>query len=203
MRGRLKRSAGSVNSWNSATNRDLKREVEKERFRQDLFYRLSVFPMELPPLRERREDIPTLAAHFFENACRRFNRARVRLTQSNLQYLQRYQWPGNVRELQNVIERAVIVAQGGPLELGLTLPPDRVAGTKSFGSEVTQSASSSVYVPEDEWKQKERENLIAVLQQAGWKIYGPGGAADLLGVKPTTLAYRLKVMGVQKPQKDL
>ena len=103
----------------AATNRDLKKEVDAGRFRQDLFYRLSVFPIEIPPLRERREDIPPLAAHFVRQSARRMNRPAPRITQAALSQLTAYDWPGNVRELQNAIERAVILSRGGPLRFDL------------------------------------------------------------------------------------
>ena len=103
----------------AATNRDLKKEVDTGRFRQDLFYRLSVFPIEVPPLRERREDIPPLAAHFVRQSARRMNRPDLRITQAALSELAAYDWPGNVRELQNTVERAVILSRGGPLRFDL------------------------------------------------------------------------------------
>ena len=114
----------------AATNRDLKREVEAGRFRQDLYYRLNVVPIEVAPLRRREQDIAVLAAHFLELAAKRFNRPARRLTQANLLELQRYEWPGNVRELQNVIERAVITS--GRDALRLNLPQDKGVERPSF-----------------------------------------------------------------------
>lgn len=181
----------------AATNRDLNEEVDAGRFRQDLYYRLSVFPIELPSLGERKEDIPLLARHFFEQACKRLNCGRVRLTQTDVDQLQSYHWPGNVRELQNVVERTVIVSQGGRLRLDLVFP-HRAAEPHPSCPGSKASTSSSAYVSEYDWKQRERENLLAALKQAGGKIYGPSGAAELLGIKPTTLAYRLRAAGIRK-----
>jgi len=177
----------------AATNRDLKREVEAGRFRQDLFYRLSVFPVEIPPLRERREDIPPLVLHFVTQSARRLNRPIPRVKHAELTRLAAHDWPGNVRELQNLVERAVIVWQGGPFEIPLesvarqkALPP--AAGTPSEPSLLTR----------DELKRLERESISRALQQANGKVSGPGGAAELLGLKPTTLASRIATLGLKE-----
>lgn len=174
----------------AATNRDLAREMDAERFRPDLYYRLNVFPIEVAPLRRRKQDIPLLATLFLDRASARLNLPPARLTPGNLRELEQYDWPGNVRELQNIIERAVITARGGALHF--TLADDagvrRGAGRMSDAEEV---------VSEREMKRRERANMMAALEQAGGKIYGPNGAATLLGVKPTTLAARLKTMGLK------
>jgi transcriptional regulator with GAF, ATPase, and Fis domain len=171
----------------AATNRDLRKEVEAGRFRLDLYYRLGVFPLELPPLRERREDILPLATHFLQLACQRSNLPRPRLTRGDVQRLQQYDWPGNVRELQNVIERAAILARCGSLPL--ELPPKRqnpeVPGTETG------------FITDAEWRNRERQNLLAALQAAKGKISGAGGAADLLGINPNTLASRLRALGIR------
>ncbi len=183
----------------AATNRDLKREVEAGRFREDLYYRLSVFPIQVPPLRERKEDIPLLAAHFINCACKRLNCVKVRLSAQDIAQLQKYDWPGNVRELQNVIERAVVSSRGGLMKLEFALP----TSTPDVSLRLSMSPDSTLdseFVPMDEWKRRERDNILAALRQTNWKIYGPGGAAELLGVKPTTLAYRLKALGIKKPR---
>ena len=179
----------------AATNRDLKREVEGGRFRQDLYYRLNVFPIEVAPLRSRKEDIPPLAGHFLEPISRGMNRPMPRLTQANLLELQGYNWPGNVRELQNVIERAVITSRGGVLQFDL--PQDPVPDSSSREAEITTRADE--VVPEAEMRRRGRENILAALDKSGWKIYGAGGAAELLGIKPTTLASRMKKMGIRRP----
>ncbi len=178
----------------AATNRDLKREVEAGRFRQDLFYRLSVFPIEIPPLRERREDIPILAAHFLNAAARKLKLKPARLTQAQARALSAYDWPGNVRELQNVIERAVILSQDGPLQFELALDAGQAARSRGQISD----AEKVPVVTRDELKQHERESIRAALAQTKGKVFGPGGAADLLGMKGTTLASRIKALGLKR-----
>ncbi|MGE0822927.1 MAG: sigma 54-interacting transcriptional regulator [Candidatus Binatia bacterium] len=183
----------------TATNRDLKTEVEAGRFRQDLYFRLNVFPITVPPLRDRVADIPLLADHFLGLACRRFGCPPLHLTERHVQLLQNYHWPGNVRELQNIIERAVIISRSGTLRLDL--PP----GHRGPGAPVKppprvepRVLSNGPVVTEEERKQQERQNLVAALERAGGKLYGPGGAAELLGMKPTTLASRMKKMGLKR-----
>jgi transcriptional regulator with GAF, ATPase, and Fis domain len=167
----------------AATNRDLKKEVEAGRFRQDLFYRLSVFPIEVPPLRERREDIAPLAAHFLKNAARRMNRPAPRFTQATMAQLSAHYWAGNVRELQNAVERLQFeVPQSG-------LP--RSTSTKTPSDETTS------ILTREHWKRQERESIAAALKQSGGKIFGPGGAAELLNMKPTTLASRIKALALK------
>ncbi len=178
----------------AATNRDLKREVEAGRFRQDLFYRLSVFPIEVPPLRERREDIPILAEHFLNAAAKKMNLKPGRLTKAQVGGLCAGDWPGNVRELQNVIERALIVCQGGPLQFDLPAPPERFP-------EATTGGIKAVELPvltRDELKQRERDSIRAALAQTNGRVFGPGGAAKLLGTKGTTLASRIKALGLKR-----
>jgi transcriptional regulator with GAF, ATPase, and Fis domain len=181
----------------AATNSDLRREIEAGTFRQDLFFRLSVFPIELPPLRERREDIPLLVHHFTQQANKQARCGNLKLSEEQMRRLQTYSWPGNVRELQNVIERAMILSGCGaqPLNLNLILPEEAEAPTQSFESAQTPAAA---FVTQAEWEKRERENLMAALEAANWKIYGAGGAAQLLGIKPTTLASRLQSLGIRK-----
>ena len=176
----------------AATNRDLKKEVEAGRFRQDLFYRLSVFPIEIPPLRERREDIAPLAAHFVKQIARRLNRPIPRVTQAALDQLADHDWPGNIRELQNAVERAVIVSQRGPLQFELP----GLASSQSSTSR--QQSRTAVLMTRDELKSRERESIAAALQQTGGRVFGTGGAAELLGMKPTTLASRIKALGLRR-----
>ncbi len=178
----------------AATNRDLKAEVEAGRFRQDLFYRLNVFPVEVPPLRKRKEDIPLLAELFLQRASRRFNRPSKGLSQGNIMSLQAYDWPGNVRELMNVIERAVITSRTGTLRFDLPQPN---SGRKT---DATPTTLSTTVVTDAEMKQRDRENVLAALNQAKWRVHGPGGAAELLGMRPTTLASRITRMGLAKPK---
>ena len=181
----------------AATNRNLKREMEAGRFREDLYYRLSVFPIEIPPLRQRTADIPLLAAHFLR--CIRLpNSGRAfRLTPEQIERLKQYDWPGNIRELQNVIERAAIISRRGPLRLDLALPHFTAAAeivpTKVEPSEERQ------FLSDEDWKHRERQNLIGALKSANWRIHGRGGAAELLGLKPTTLSSRMKAMNIRRP----
>ncbi len=181
----------------AATNRNLKREMEEGRFREDLYYRLSVFPIEIPPLRQRTGDIPLLAAHFLQQARPRPRaRGNFRLTPEQIERLQQYDWPGNIRELQNVIERATIVSRGGPLRLDLALPPFTPPAEPTPTK--MEPAEEPEFVSAEDWKQRERRNILAALKRADWRIYGPGGAAELLGLKPTTLTSRMKAMKIKR-----
>jgi len=189
----------------AATNHNLQEECEAGRFRRDLYYRLSVFPLELPPLRERREDIRLLVTHFLNLASRRLNCPQVVLNDHALEQLEAYDWPGNVRELHNVIERAVILSQQGPLCI------DRVLGSRGLAiqgsrvrvTEAVAPSPASKVLSRAELARRERDNILAALEQAHWRISGPGGAAEVLGIKPTTLASRLKRFGIQRPTKPL
>ena len=174
----------------AATNRDLAAEVEAGRFRQDLFYRLSVFPIENPPLRERRDDIPRLAEHFIRVAAKRMNRRPPKFTSAAARQLASQDWPGNVRELQNAVERAVILSQGNPL-----LFDEPSAAPKAASA---QTISDAPMLTRSELKARERESIAAALAQTGGKIFGADGAAALLGMKPTTLASRIKALGLPR-----
>jgi transcriptional regulator with GAF, ATPase, and Fis domain len=180
-----------------ATNRDLKKAVATGRFREDLYYRLHVFPIHVTPLRERKDDIPPLAKHFVELSVKELRCPKPRLTRAAVIKLQNYDWPGNVRELRNVIERAVILARGGPLHFDLPVTgsaPPPTSPTPHPGAK-----AGLEFFTEAEMQRRERENLLAVLERAGWKIKGADGAAELLGVKPTTLLSRMKRMGLKRP----
>lgn len=179
----------------AATNRSLMGDGKSTRFRADLYYRLSVFPIQAPPLRERMSDIPELALHFLSAATKRFGLPPVTLKQRHVTELQAYAWPGNIRELQNVVERAVITSQGRELTFDLGHPelPRPVV------SSVTAGGDAEVPVrTEREMRALERENIVRALERTGWKMGGDNGAAALLGIKPTTLASRMKVMGIAK-----
>lgn len=178
----------------AATNRNIRAEAEAGRFRQDLFYRLSVFPMELPPLRSRADDIPLLAHHFLERFARKLGRPRLKLTVSNVQELQRYNWPGNIRELQHVLERACIIADDGRLRFDLPVETSKRAIARSQPE--AASSQPSTILSAAELRQLEANNLRAALAASDGKIYGPNGAAARLGMKPTTLASRLKAFGI-------
>jgi formate hydrogenlyase transcriptional activator len=176
----------------AATNRDLKKEVEAGRFRQDLFYRLVVFPLDIPPLRERREDIAKLAAHFVRVTAKKMNRPTPRFTKAQAEQLTAHNWPGNIRELQNTVERAVILAQNGPLHFELP----QTDSPHSTPAKLPPDETTSILTRED-WKRKERESIAAALKKSDGKVFGPGGAAELLNMKPTTLASRIKALGVR------
>ena len=152
-----------------------------------------VFPLEIPPLRERREDTAQLAAHFVRVTARKMNRPSPRLTKTQAAQLTAHDWPGNVRELQNVIERAVILAQGGSLqfELAAAAPTELISTT-------TQPTESAKLLTRDELKRHERESIVAALKQTDGRVFGADGAAALLGMKPTTLASRIKALGISK-----
>jgi formate hydrogenlyase transcriptional activator len=181
----------------AASNRDLKKEVDEGRFRQDLFYRLSVFPIEVPPLRERAEDIAPLAAHFIRQSTRKMNRPDPQINKTALDQLATYRWPGNVRELQNTVERAIILWQEGPLtfELPASQP------LKNDG-EQAESAEKVAPLTLDELKRQEREAIIFALKQTNGKVSGARGAAELLGMKPSTLASRISSMNINRKALD-
>ena len=179
----------------AATNRDLKADMEQATFRRDLYYRLSVFPIEVVPLRKRTEDIPLLAVHFAESAAQKFHRPQPRITKANILELAAHDWPGNVRELQNVIERAVITANGTRLTFDLP----KASKPPSARTEIRYSNADAPIRTEAEMKAEEGANLIAALTQTRWKIFGPGGAAELLQMPPTTLTSRIKKLGLKKP----
>jgi transcriptional regulator with GAF, ATPase, and Fis domain len=182
----------------AATNRVLKKEIAARRFREDLYYRLHVFPITVAPLRERREDIPLLASHFLDHASGRLHLPRPRLTRGHLRELEQYDWPGNIRELENVIERAVIMARRhGRLRFDLTGEGPR-ASPPPAPPPGQEGSRPKVVLPDAEVRRLERENILAALQQSGGRIRGPGGAAELLGLKPTTLASRIKTLGIGK-----
>jgi transcriptional regulator with GAF, ATPase, and Fis domain len=179
----------------AATNHDLKGLVRAGLFREDLYYRLSVFPIEIPPLREREDDISLLATHFLEAASKRFSRSGLRYHASQLRQLQNYAWPGNVRELQNVVERAVIASPSGSLRLDL--PGEDEAGSSAPGAARAPVQEEVAVVPDAEMNRRVRDNLVAALKRSGGRIYGPGGAAELLGVSPSTLNTRVKKLGLK------
>lgn len=175
---------GPTQTWSArlvvATNRDLREMVEAARFRADLYYRLNVFRIALPPLRERRADIPLLASHFVRAIAARLGRPTPSLTAATLAKLQRHSWPGNIRELQNVLESALIRCSGPELEVALEEPLCR---------EVTR-------VHGDALERVNRTHILRVLEQSNWVIAGPNGAAARLGLKRTTLNHRMKKLGI-------
>ena len=178
----------------AATNCDLEERVREGRFREDLYYRLNVFPITASPLRERPEDIPALAATCLENVCRRMSVPPPKLTKSHVQMLQAYDWPGNVRELQNIVERAVISRRSGKLKFELPTVPLLHQHKKASSSGMTTGTRVLDY---DELTRIERDNLVAALEETRWRIGGPGGTAELLGLNPSTLRSRIKAMGIK------
>jgi PAS domain S-box-containing protein len=184
----------------ASTNRNLEELIVEGKFREDLFYRLSVFPVDVPPLRERGDDVIQIAQHFLDQTCMDFGREAMLLTRSQANELRNYGWPGNIRELKNVVERAVILSPSNVLRLDLSMP--------NPGSDVvdTQPAATAKEVgagvlTEKEMREFQKKNLMAVLEQTNWRVSGPGGAAEILGVRPTTLADRVRTFGLKKPEK--
>lgn len=180
----------------AATNRNLEQQIVDGEFREDLFYRLSVFPVDVPPLRERGDDVIHLARHFLDKTCSDFGRAPMQLTRSQAAMLQAYSWPGNVRELKNVIERAVILSPRKVLRLDLSMSNPAVL------SQATNQATDieEILLTEADMHEFQKRNLLLALKQSDWKVSGAGGAAELLGVKPTTLADRIRTFGVKRPR---
>lgn len=184
----------------AATNRELKQEVRHGRFREDLYFRLNVFPVETVPLRDRREDIPLLAQHFLASESKSF-KSDLRLSEGDVRRLMQYDWPGNVRELQNVIERAAILAQNGRLRIDL---PIQQGGTElPVASRRPKNGAPQVIMTDDEMRGHERNNILAALKASGGKVFGRDGAAELLAIKPTTLASRIKSLGISARNLDL
>ena len=176
----------------AATNRDLRQAIQEGTFREDLFYRLSVFTLELPPLRQRQEDIPALAAHFAERYAQHLRRPVPTLDEGVVAHLQGYAWPGNVRELEHLINRAVLLCEGGVIRVGdLLLPPvDR-----RVGDAVPPAPSAGAGLDE-------KQQLVEALQATNWMIYGARGAARLLGMNPEKLRYRMQKYGLRRPKKQ-
>ncbi|MDY6979037.1 MAG: sigma 54-interacting transcriptional regulator [Pseudomonadota bacterium] len=178
----------------AATNRDLLQEVRKRTFREDLYFRLNVFPVESAALRERKDDIPLLATHFLNHARHKLNKPDVRLTQGDIDHLSAYHWPGNIRELENVIERAIILARGD--RLIFDLPVTKTDTGNPPAREPTPDGDA--LMTRDQLRALEIRNIRLALQYSEGRIFGPGGAAEQLNMKPTTLASRIKRLGIEK-----
>ena len=181
----------------AATNRNLEQSMVDGEFRADLFYRISVFPVDVPPLRDRGEDIIQLAQHFLEQTCIDFGRESMTLTRTQANNLRQYDWPGNIRELKNVIERAVILSTGNVLRLDVSMPDIK---PNSVAPALTDLPGDTV-LSEKEMRDFQKRNTVAALKQTNWRVSGEGGAADLLGVKPTTLADRIRTLGIKRPSR--
>ncbi|HWH71643.1 MAG TPA: sigma 54-interacting transcriptional regulator, partial [Candidatus Sulfotelmatobacter sp.] len=189
----------------AATNRDLLRHVQDGKFREDLYYRLNVFPLAVPPLRQRGEDIVLLAASFAERIARRMGRQPAPLSAEAIRRLKAYGWPGNVRELVSVIERAVITSESGELNLNRALPEvAEVATAPALPPEKppTDAAAPSIYTTQ-ELESLERQNLLRALEVTHGKVAGEKGAARLLGINPSTLNSRLRALGIKRPRPTL
>jgi formate hydrogenlyase transcriptional activator len=171
----------------AATNRDLAAMVDEQRFRADLFYRVNVFPVHVPPLRERPEDIPLLVRHFAQQFARRLHKTIETIPSDTMQGLIHYPWPGNIRELQNIIERAVIVSPGPVLQVPLTDLSPRVAPARPL--------------PQDTLAEAERKHILGVLKETKWVLGGLNGAAVRLGMKRSTLQFRMRKLGIARPGK--
>ena len=169
----------------AATNRSLEEEIRNGRFRGDLFYRLNVFPITIPPLRQRKEDIPPLVDYFVAKFNKKTGKRIETVSKDTLNVLQEYDWPGNVRELESVIERAVITSQGTELQV-----LDRFEISRGAGKETAQDVK-----PLDEM---EREHIFQVLKNTGWRIEGEAGAAVILGLNPSTLRGRMRKYGIRR-----
>ena len=178
----------------AATNRDLEVDVREGNFREDLFYRLSVFPLTVPPLRDRVEDILPLTRHFVEQICQDLRRPTLRIGRQTAEMLQRHNWPGNIRELRNVIERAIIMSKGKRLELMLS-----TSNPPTDSSVVTHQVNDD-FLTDAEMNMQVKTNILNVLRLTNWRVSGDGGAAELLGLKPSTLAYRMRTFGIEKRQ---
>jgi formate hydrogenlyase transcriptional activator len=177
----------------AATNRNLEDAVRDGKFRSDLFYRLNVFPIHVPPLRERQGDVPLLVTFFLQKFSKRFGKKVTQVSGETMQRLTNYDWPGNIRELQNVIERAVILSSGHVLTLDVDFQPAKRAGSIA----ASQSASSPAAGPS--LLEVERRHIESVLAQAAWVIEGDRGAAKILNLRPNTLRSRMKKLGIQRP----
>ena len=171
----------------AATNRNLVEMVKRSQFRNDLYYRLNVFPVPLPPLRARREDIPALVEHFIEIYARRMDKQIEHIPQETMSALIAYQWPGNIRELQNFIERSVILTSGNVL-----CPP--LASLRA----AAETESLEAVTLED----AERDHIRKILEQTRWVVAGPNGAAARLGIKRSTLYFRMQKLGISRASKD-
>jgi formate hydrogenlyase transcriptional activator len=179
----------------AATNRDLKAMVDEQRFRSDLYYRLNVFPIRMPALRERKEDIPQLARHFVKEFSRRNQRVIDTIPSETMQALIRYSWPGNIRELQNVIERAVILSRGPVLNVVLA---ELMSDVNSTSAPVVSTAKSAAHESlQDLLEHTERTQILRALEEANGVVAGSNGAAARLGVKRSTLQLRMQKLGIR------
>jgi formate hydrogenlyase transcriptional activator len=180
----------------AATNRDLRQEILNGSFREDLYYRLNVFPIGIPPLKERENDIELIAQNFIANLCKRFNYKNFKLSVKHVESLKNYNWPGNIRELQNLIERALILSNGNPKKFNLTFPDSQ--NEKLFQEIPKPTHGEEIFSLEQE-QEFNKKNILSALETTNWRVYGPRGAAKILGLHPQTLSYRIKKLDIKRP----
>lgn len=189
----------------AATNRDLKALVEAGKFREDLYFRLNVFPIESAPLRERREDIPLLTQHFLAKASTRTNKSALKIPLAEIEKLKHYNWPGNIRELENVVERQVILTRGDTVRFdtltttNLLDISDKRTDTNLLDQCDSRADSTNDIMTDAQLRQLEHQNILRALTKSKGKVFGEQGAATLLGLKPTTLSSRMKKLGIRPP----
>jgi formate hydrogenlyase transcriptional activator len=191
----------------AATNRDLARLVAEREFRSDLYYRLNVFPIQIPPLRERREDVPLLVRYFVQNFSRRLNKTVVYVPADAMDALVNYAWPGNIRELENLIERAVLLSPGKELRVPLSELKQATLSVSDVSTDIPSDGSiftppqqgGSAGAPVATLEEAERQHILRALRQTEWRIAGPKGAAAILGMKRTTLQARMRKLNIRRP----
>jgi formate hydrogenlyase transcriptional activator len=184
----------------AATNRDLARLVADREFRSDLYYRLNVFPIQIPSLRERREDVPLLVRYFVQNFSRRLNKTVEYVPAEAMDALVNYAWPGNIRELENLIERAVLLSPGKELRVPLSeLKASTLSANGNVAPDLSLFSPSPSAVPITTLEEAERQHILRALRQTEWRIAGPKGAAAILGMKRTTLQARMRKLGIRRP----
>jgi formate hydrogenlyase transcriptional activator len=188
----------------AATNRELAALVDEHKFRQDLFYRLNVFPIHVPPLRERREDIPMLVRHFAQQFSRRMKKSIDTIPAETMSALTAYEWPGNIRELQNLIERAVILSASATLQVPVAELRDRAAEPMQQDPAHLPATARAGYsaAQSDTLQEAERKHIMAVLGAVNWVVSGPQGAAARLGMKRSTLQFRMRKLGIERPTRS-
>jgi formate hydrogenlyase transcriptional activator len=184
----------------AATNQDLSRLVADREFRSDLYYRLNVFPIQIPPLRERREDVPLLVRYFVQIFSRRLNKTVEYVPAEAMDALVNYGWPGNIRELENLIERAVLLSPGKELRVPISeLRPSALTANGNVSADLSLFSPPAASVSITTLEEAERQHILRALRHTEWRIAGPKGAAAILGMKRTTLQARMRKLGIRRP----
>ena len=178
----------------AATHRELIDLVRQGKFREDLYYRLNVYPIEVPPLRERGTDVCLIAQEMLKKISSEMNKKPYKLKETDKEILMSYNWPGNVRELENLIERALIISRSGNIDFNTIIPQARTTSAKG-----SQQSEVRIY-SNPEWIDLEKDNILRALKRTSWKISGKNGAAELLGLPPTTLSSKMKTLGIKRPE---